>query len=44
MRVTTVFKRLLRLDDVNVVDVEWFARLIVVTVLRRVGPDAGKAT
>ena len=36
MRVTTVFKRLLRLDDVNVVDVEWFARLIVVTaVLRR---------
>jgi transposase len=36
VRVTTVFKRLLRLDDVNVVDVEWFARLIVVTVeLRR---------
>ena len=25
--------RLLRLDDVNVVDVEWFARLIVVTVV-----------
>lgn len=36
MRVTTVFKRLLRLDDVNVVDVGWFPRLIVVTVeLRR---------
>lgn len=35
MRVTTVFKRLLRLDDVNVVDVEWFARLIVVTVVLR---------
>ena len=36
MRVTTVFKRLLRLDDVNVVVVEWLARLVVVTVeLRR---------
>ena len=35
MRVTTVFKRLLRLDDVNVTDVEWFARLIVVTVVLR---------
>lgn len=35
MRVTTVFKRLLRLDDVNVVGVEWFARLIVVTVVLR---------
>jgi transposase len=38
VRVTTVFKRLLRLDDVNVVDVvdvEWFARLIVVTVVLR---------
>lgn len=35
MRVTTAFKRLLRLDDVNVVDVEWFARLIVVTVVLR---------
>lgn len=36
MRVTTVFKRLLRLDDVNVVDVVWLTRLIVVTVeLRR---------
>ena len=32
MRVTTVFKRVLRLDDVNVMAVEWFARLIVVTV------------
>lgn len=35
MRVTTVFKRLLRLDDVNVTDVEWFARLVVVTVVLR---------
>ena len=32
MRVTTVFKCLLRLNDVNVVDVAWFARQIVVTV------------
>jgi transposase len=35
VRVTTVFKRLLRLDDVNVVDVEWLARLVVVTVVLR---------
>ena len=35
MRVTTVFKRLLRLDDVNVVDVSWLSRLIVVTVVLR---------
>lgn len=35
MRVTTAFKRLLRLDDVNVVDVEFLARLIVVSVVLR---------
>ena len=35
MRVTTVFKRLLRLDGVHVVDVEFFARLIVVSVALR---------
>ena len=35
MRVTTVFKRLLRLDGVNVVDVEFSARLIVVSVALR---------
>ena len=35
MRVTTVFKRLLRLDDVNVTAVEWHARMIVVTVALR---------
>ena len=35
MRVTTVFKRLLRLDDVNVVGVEFTAGLIVVSVVLR---------
>ena len=35
MRVTTVFKRLLRLDDVNVTGVEWLPNLIVVTVVLR---------
>lgn len=35
MRVTTAFKRLLRLDDVNVVDVEWSDRRVVVTVVLR---------
>ena len=35
MRVTTVFKRLLRLDDINVVAVEFLAHLIVVTVVLR---------
>lgn len=35
MRVTTVFKRLLRLDDVNVVDVEWSDRRVTVTVVLR---------
>jgi hypothetical protein len=35
VRVTTVFKRLLRLDDVNVVDVKWIPRRIVVTVVLR---------
>ena len=48
MRVTTVFKRLLRLDDVSVVDVEWLAQLIVVTVeLRRrrlICPHCGHKT
>ncbi len=29
MRVTTAFKRLLRLDDINVVAVEFLAHLIV---------------
>ena len=35
MRVSTVFKRLLRLDDVNVTAVQWHARMIVVTVALR---------
>ena len=35
MCVTTAFKRLLRLDDVNVTAVEWFTRLVVVTVVLR---------
>jgi len=35
VRVTTVFKRLLRLDDVNVTGVEWLPNLIVVTVVLR---------
>lgn len=35
MRVTTAFKRLLRLDDVNVTAVGWFTQLIVVTVVLR---------
>lgn len=35
MRVTTAFKRLLRLDDVNVTAVEWFTQLVVVTVVLR---------
>jgi len=35
VRVTTVFKRLLRLDDVNVTAVDWLAKLIVVTVVLR---------
>ena len=35
MRVTTAFKRLLRLDDINVVAVEFLAHLIVVTVVLR---------
>ena len=35
VRVTTAFKRLLRLDDVNVTSVEFLARLIVVTVVLR---------
>jgi transposase len=35
VRVTTAFKRLLRLDDVNVTAVEWFAQLVVVTVVLR---------
>ena len=35
MRVTTAFKRLLRLDGVNVTHVEFFARLVVVTVALR---------
>ena len=35
MRVTTAFKRLLRLDDVNVTAVEWFTHLVVVTVVLR---------
>ena len=34
MCVTTA-KRLLRLDDVNVTAVEWFTRLVVVTVVLR---------
>ena len=35
MRVTTVFKRLLRLDDVNVTAVQFSAALVVVTVVLR---------
>ena len=35
MRVTTVFKRLLRLDDVNVTGVEFVARMIIVSVVLR---------
>ena len=35
MRVTTVFKRLLRLDDVNVTAVAWYPTLVVVTVVLR---------
>jgi transposase len=35
VRVTTAFKRLLRLDDVNVTAVEWFTQLVVVTVVLR---------
>lgn len=48
MRVTTVFKRLLRLDDVNVAAVDWFTQLVVVTVtLRRrrlICPHCGHKT
>jgi len=48
VRVTTVFKRLLRLDDVNVTDVEFLATMVVVTVaLRRrrlVCPHCGHKT
>ena len=35
MRVTTAFKRLVRLDDVNVTDVEFLATSVVVTVALR---------
>jgi len=35
VRVTTVFKRLLRLDGVNVCDVEFLTNLIVVSVVLR---------
>ena len=35
MRVTTAFKRLLRLEDVNVTDVEFLPALVVVTVVLR---------
>ena len=35
MRVTTAFKRLLRLDGVNVVEVEFLASMIAVTVALR---------
>jgi transposase len=35
VRVTTAFKRLLRLEDVNVTAVEWFTQLVVVTVVLR---------
>lgn len=35
MRVTTAFKRLLRLDDVNVTGVAWYSQLVVVTVVLR---------
>lgn len=35
MRVTTAFKRLCRLDDVNVTAVEFLATMVVVTVALR---------
>ena len=35
MRATTAFKRLLRLDDVNVVDVEFLPTIVIVTVALR---------
>jgi len=35
VRVTTAFKRLLRLDDVNVSDVEFLPAVVVVTVVLR---------
>ncbi len=35
MRATTAFKRLLRLDDVNVVAVEFLATIVIVTVALR---------
>jgi hypothetical protein len=35
VRVTTAFNRLLRVDDLNVTAVEWFTRLVVVTVVLR---------
>jgi len=48
MRITTAFKRLVRLDDVNVTDVEFLATMVVVTVaLRRrrlVCPHCGHKT
>ncbi len=48
MRVTTAFKRLLRLEDVNVTDVEFLPALIVVTVVLRrrrlVCPHCGHKT
>ena len=48
MRVTTAFKRLLRLEDVNVVDVSFLPALIVVTVVLRrrrlVCPHCGHKT
>ncbi len=48
MRVTTAFKRLVRLDDVNVVAVEFLATMVIVTVaLRRrrlVCPHCGYKT
>ena len=48
MRVTTAFKRLLRLEDVNVTDVEFLpARVVVTVVLRRrrlVCPHCGHKT
>lgn len=48
MRVTTAFKRLLRLDDVNVTAVEFFSALVVVTVVLRrrrlVCPHCGHKT
>lgn len=48
MRVTTAFKPLVRLDDVNVTDVEFLATMVVVAVaLRRrrlVCPHCGHKT